>query len=333
MSRILYIGICLLLSLSINAQKTDWVFLKKNNQLLCEIKQLEFGKLRVKGYEMGTVRIEWDAVDSIYSEKDFMIRLKNGTIIESRLDSSWYSNYNHPWESIIEIIPIKDKFINRIEGEVDLGFNYAKSSNILQLNVYGDLTYRNFKNTISLYLNNIATLDKDDDIEESKTKKKDIDLVDDYFLPQNYLVRGLLGFEQNTELGINGRLYTGAGLGKEFLHNQKTWLLFGIGARANREWSTDEINKGYNAEGVFLLEFKQFNFDFPNIDIESNLTFLPNLTDWGRIRTDLDIKAKIEIIEDFFFSVKFYYSLDNQPIDETAEESDWGITTSVGYKF
>jgi hypothetical protein len=328
----LFIIIGLLSVFSVFAQKTDWVFLKKDNQILCEIKQLEFGKLRVKGYEMGTVRIEWDAVDSLWSDKDFMIKLEDGTIIESRLDESWYANYNHPWEEIIEITLLEDQFLNRIEGEVDIGFNYNKSSNIFQLNVSSDLSYHNFKNSTTLFINNLTTLDRDDD-EKDRTKKKDIDLVDDYFLPNNYLIRGIVGFEQNTELGINGRLYSAVGLGKELLHSQQSWLLFGLGARANREWSTDEINKGYSAEGVFLIEFKRFSFDFPEIDIETNLTFLPSLSDWGRIRTDMDVKAKIELIDDFFFSLKFYYSLDNNPIDETAEKSDWGLTTSVGYKF
>ena len=332
MNRIFLIFICLMFFASVQAQKTDWVYVKKNSKILCEIKQLEFGKLRVKGYEMGTVRIEWDAIDSIYSEKQFLIRLEDGTILESRLDSSWYSNYNYPWKSIVEIIPLKDKILSRIEGEVDLGFNYAKSSNILQLNIYGDLTYRNHKNTIGLYFNNISTLDRDDE-GDSKTMKKDIDVLDDYSLPGNYLIRSILGIEQNNESGLDGRIYIGGGLGKEFLHSQKAWLLFGVGARANREWSTNDLNEGYNAEGAFMLEFKRFSFDFPNIDISSSLSILPSLTDWGRVRADVDVKAKIEVIEDFFFSVRYYYTLDNEPVDVSAEKSDWGLTTSVGYNF
>jgi uncharacterized protein DUF481 len=329
---ILFFGLTIFLSKNIVAQKTDWVFLKNGNYLLCEIKQLEFGKLSIKADEMGTIKVEWDAIDSLWSEKDFAMRLQSGTLVLSKLDSSFYEYNNYEWEDIIELTQLNRRFWSQLEGKADVGLNYTKSSDVFQLNVHGSLSYRGLRNTSNLSISNITTIDNAKEA-EGRALKKDLDLSNDYYFSRNILIRALIGFDQNTELGINARIFAGSGIGKEFLHSQNAWLILGAGARGNREWSTDQISDRYSIEGALSLEFKRFSYNTPKMDIGSSFTIFPSFTEWGRVRADLDIRADIEIIADFFLGVKFYYSLDNNPVDETAAKSDWGVTTSIGYNF
>jgi len=58
-----------------------------------------------------------------------------GTISISKVDSLFLSLHQVGLDDIIEIIPIKDRFLRRLSGDLNIGFNYTKSSNILQFNL------------------------------------------------------------------------------------------------------------------------------------------------------------------------------------------------------
>ena len=47
----------------------------------------------------------------------------------------------------------------------------------------------------------------------------------------------------------------------------------------------------------------------------------------------MNIALRRELIDDLTFDISFYGSYDSDPPDETAETSDYGIVTSLGYKF
>ena len=146
------------------------VFLKNGNFITCEIKTLEIGKLKCKTHKIGTVYVEWDGVDSLYSEKEFEIHLKNGSIIYTSFDSTYYKYKLYEWEDMIAIIQNRKNFWKRINGNADLGFSYAKSSDILQLNVDGNVEYNYLRWSASVDLNTLLTIDGD----ETRTDRKNI---------------------------------------------------------------------------------------------------------------------------------------------------------------
>ena len=49
-------------------------------------------------------------------------------------------------------------------------------------------------------------------------------------------------------------------------------------------------------------------------------------------RGNLDVSLRREIISDLFFDISFYESYDSAP-PSGAETTDYGIVTSLGYKF
>jgi hypothetical protein len=71
----------------------------------------------------------------------------------------------------------------------------------------------------------------------------------------------------------------------------------------------------------------------PEIDITAKFLIFPSLTDWGRVRTNLETKLKIEIFKDFFWSFSFFDITDSRPQTEEASKHDYGVTTSLGWKF
>jgi len=312
------------------AQKTDTIHLSNGDRITCEIKELEYGKVRLKTNDLGTIRVEWDAVTSIYSDKMFELRLLDGSIIERTFDTTTYASPIPDFDQIKEISQIRNRFWNRFDGGVDLGFNYTSSNDILQFSIEGDATYRYYRNHLKIKGASLLSIDSDSD----KTRKKELQLSNDHFLNKNNLWRVLMGVEQNTQLGIQQRWYVGGGIVKDFLHTQKAILFTGLGVLANREKSTDDlIDPQSNAEIVGIIEFRKFSFDYPEMDINAQSQLYTGITEWGRFRMETSVSAKIEIINDFFLGLNFYYDFDNQPIDDSAGKNDFRVTTSIGYTF
>ncbi len=59
----------------------------------------------------------------------------------------------------------------------------------------------------------------------------------------------------------------------------------------------------------------------------------PNLTDTGRWRATFDMDFRLELVRDLYWKLNFYSSYDSNPIATGASTSDYGATSSLGYKF
>ena len=82
-----------------------------------------------------------------------------------------------------------------------------------------------------------------------------------------------------------------------------------------------------------MVSWDWFRFDTPELDLSTTFEVIPNLTDTGRVRGELDIELKWEMIEDLFWQLSYYNSYDSDPATAGAEKNDYGVVTSLGYKF
>src|SRR5690606_23367358 len=94
--------------------------------------------------------------------------------------------------------------------------------------------------------------------------------------------------------------------------------------------ASDPVN---SVQAVLSTSFSMFRYDFPETDIGGTLSVLPSLTESGRVRSELDLRARYEFVKDLYFELKVYGSYDSEPPSEDAEKSDYGVTTSLGYSF
>jgi len=320
----------MILGLHVDAQKTDQVFLINGNMITCEIVELEVGKLDCKTDDIGRIKMEWDAIDSIWSDKEFEIHLRNGTIAFSTFDSSYYEYTSYSFEDMIQIVRIKDRFWNRLDGSVDLGFSYAKSSGILQLNLDSKVNYSFYRGEVDL---NLSTLITEDD-NENRTDRGEAKLNYKYFLNRNNFVGFGGGFDRNSELGNNGRYSLGGGIGKNFIYKPRTRLNSTLGVILNQELSTQaESTSTTNAEISGVVTFKKFSYNFPNLDLNSEGKLFASINDFGRIRGEFNVYARIEMFSDFYVKITVYYSFDSRPKDEMASQNDWGTTLNLSYSF
>jgi len=81
------------------------------------------------------------------------------------------------------------------------------------------------------------------------------------------------------------------------------------------------------------VSYEYFKFAVPKKSLRSNLTLFPSITGGGRVRAEFNTNFDIELIQDFFWDMEFYTSYDSKPISRDAETIDYGVNSSLAYKF
>ena len=321
--------ILLMISLVGLAQKTDKVLLKNGDILTGEIKNMKFAKLSYDVDGPGTISIKWEHIVKISSNKTFQVTMQNGDLLITKLDSIFFEQPNVTLDSIIEIVRIQDRFMQRLDGSINLGFNYAKSNSDLQFNFGSSITYRKPRAEVNLRLSSVIS----DNATDTMNKKQDVTL--DYYrkLKRSFYINSLLGWQQNTELGLQSRFILPVAAGKILFNNNHQRLLTGAGLSANLERSSAANNYTGSLEGMLIISFKEFKYSTPKISIDARAAIFPGITDWGRVRMSFNISSRVEIFKDFNVGLTFYDDFDSRPPAGALSKNDFGLNFTIGYEF
>jgi len=219
--------------------------------------------------------------------------------------------------------------MQRLDGSIDLGFNYAKSNSALQFNFNSSITYRKPKAELNFKLNSVIT----DNATDSISRKQDATL--DFYrkLKNRNYVNSLFGWQQNTELGLQNRFILPVVAGKILLNNNHQRLLTGAGLSYNLEESNGSTSYSSSLEGMLIISFKEFKYSTPKLSIDTRLAIFPGLSDWGRVRMGFNLSTKVEIFKDFNVGLNFYDDFDNRPPAGASSKNDYGINFTIGYEF
>src|SRR6187549_281327 len=211
----------LLISLVGLAQKTDKVFLRNGNMLTGEIKSMKFAKLLFDVEGPGEIDVKWEYIVKIESNKTLQITTRNGEVYVTTMDSLFSVVAYAMLDDIVEIVRIKDKFIKRLDGSVNLGFNYAKSSDNAQFTFSSTTTYRKPKAEVTLKLNSVLTHNSSD---TAVSRKQDA-AIDFYKkLKNSWYLNSLFGWQQNSQLGLKSRFILNGSGGKIIVNSNQQRL-------------------------------------------------------------------------------------------------------------
>ena len=278
----------------------------------------------------GIISIKWESVASLKSNRVFEIFLRNGIVVVGSIDSAFFTLYGIVLDDIIEISPIKDKFLRRLSGDMDIGFSYTKSSKILQFNLGTGITYRMPRLELGMKFNSVITNSSGD---SDLTKKQDFTVDVLRYFDNHYYVIGQLGWQQNSELGLSSRYLLNAAGGKELIVDNHNRLLAAGGFSFNTEESIENHSYVGNIDALLIVQYKKFYYSSPKLSLDASFVVYPGLTEWGRVRTELNFKSKIEIVKDFFIGLTFYDNYDSKPPEGAASKNDYGVNFSLGYTF
>jgi putative salt-induced outer membrane protein YdiY len=319
---------------------TDVVIFENGDRLTGELKSLERGKLRFKTDATGTISIEWDKVAYLRSDQNVQVETSGGQRYLGRLMAAQntgtvvVSTAGGSVEldaiTVVMLEPIEERGINRLDGSVTAGYTFAKASSVEQVQFGLDLAARSEFREIRLSASSVQS-----DSEDSEaSQRNNLRLSYVRLRPNQWFGFGNVNFDSNDELNLDLRTSFGAGLGRYLKQTNTVILGVGVGLQVSRENYTDGTEENNDTvEGVLAVNWDWFRYDTPELDLSTSLRIFPNLSDTGRVRGELDIRLKWEIIEDLFWQLSFYDSFDSDPAVDDTPSNDYGITTSLGWQF
>lgn len=318
---------------------TDVVVFINGDRLTGEVKSLERGKLRFKTAATDTISIEWDDVASLKSDQNIQVETENGDRYLGQLGNA--SNARHivvdtrsgqmelEIERIVLMNPIEDKGIERFDGDITAGYNFAKAGEVQQVQFGLELEARSETRIFGLDISSVAT----DSEDNSSSQRHSLDLNYQRLLPDRWLIGGVLRLERNDELQLDLRTSVGFSGGRNVWQTNSSTLSLIGGLQVSRENVSGNESDEDTLEAFATLSWDWFRYDAPELDFSTELQIIPNLTDSGRVRAEFDVSIKWEMIEDLFWELAFYDSFDSDPVVLGAEENDYGVVTSLGWEF
>ncbi len=326
-------------SLPAFSTSTDVVLLKGGDRLTGEIKKLNRGKLTFKTDHLGTVDIEWDEILSLESAASYTIELQDGTEIFGSLTVGAPEGMlrietgQGPVETsmgrILRMTPVKATFWAKLDGSLDLGYNYTSSSRVSQISVDLDVKRRSAFRESQLQASGIVTKNP----EAESTQREDVTFSETWFHQRRWFTRGMGQLQRNEELGLDLRSLVGALEGRHVVQNARSRFDLGAGFALTEEVTVGSGSEGAQVEMVLAALCEVFRYDYPEMDITVSLLVYPGMTQWGGLRAEFDASLQHEIFKDFFVDFDYYDSYDNDPGSAAAERRDYGLVFSVGWKF
>jgi len=319
--------------------KTDVVTLANGDRITGEVKRLERGRLVFSTDDAGTLYLEWDKLASLESKQLVEVTTSDGrrflgslgpapdrsvTIIESNTVSTTLT-----MADVTLITPIGRSFWSKLDGSLDVGFSYTRSSGVAQLNFNSSTVYRRpaFQGRLTASLTQTR---KDDD-----TGRDDRGYLEMAYLRypwRRWFFTSAGRFETNQSLGLDLRSQIGAAAGPRLINSNRAQMVAGAGLVFNNEQGVD-VESSQNVEALFLFQTSYYTYDRPKTNLDISLQYYPSLSDTGRHRMQLDASVKRELFKDLFVSLNGFNTYDSRPPNPTASNNDVGIVWSIGWSY
>lgn len=332
----------LILSVSVRSygQKTDTIYHINGNILTGDLKKLAYGVVSWKMDGMGTISLETPKVNTIKSNKQFEIKLKNGLYYFGSFDTSGMKRhvkivFNNGIEvvkidDIVEVFPIKRNFWLRTNGTFGLGINYSKGSGIATAALSANLNYRKRKSNISFDWDENTTYEAD----TVKSSRVDASFGWQQLISNKWLIGASVGFGQNSELGYRSRYDVQLYGIYDFVYNKwnRFYLAGGLSGQRETPYDTSAITN--DMAGIFSAVWKVYKYTDPKIWVDASVVYIPYITTTGRHRVTVNLNPKISVISNNLkFGFRFYYTYDSKPSSQSAATNDWGINLEISYSF
>ena len=330
------------------AQKTDVVVLINGDRITGEIKSLSRGQLDYKTDDAGRLKIEWDKILRVTSNRYYEVEMSSGVRYFGTLGSSGVdgelvveiaTSDTLPMGRVVHIVPLLGRFVDRLQAFLDVGFSLAKANQNLTLDIDGEVAYRGPKWGASLAANSYVSHS-----ETEGTSRAKVELMGTRYLAMRWNGVSFVSAEENEEEDLDLRATFGLGGAYRITQTNSHELLTGAGAVVTREVYSDTTSAGaladtasLNLEGMLLIVWDVFRLDSPKLNFSTDLTTYPSISSLGRIRAELNVRIKYEVFSDFNVGITFWDSFDNRPPTPEGQEShvsnDHTVTFTVGWSY
>jgi hypothetical protein len=198
------------------AADTDLVVLRNGDRMHGELKALQYGRLEFSTTSMGTVYVEWDKVVEITSPSFFEVEMMDRSRYYGSFEPGAAGTLAVALEGqttalnlglVVRIRPLKSSFWDRIDGSIDLGASYTKSSEIGQGSLSIEVGTRRPQFEFSARFDTTITVQPDE-----PDKARTVGSASYLRLLRNrWYVPATGKLERNTDLGLDLRSSVGGG--------------------------------------------------------------------------------------------------------------------------
>jgi hypothetical protein len=320
------------------AQKTDVITLQNGDRITGEVKRLDRGRVEFSTDDIGTIYLEWDKIATLVSKNIFEVVMSDGRrfLGSLRSDDTGTMSVVGPLGagplSLIDVTGIRQMgtgFWAKLDGSLDIGFSYTRSSTIAQLNLNSTTVYR--RPAFEGRLNASGTITYSEDEDENDDRATAQLTVFRYRGQRGYLGLGG-GVETNDSLGLALRTQAGVTGGARWVNSNQAQVWSGAGVFVNNEQGVD-TDATQNIEAIMSLRSAYFSYDRPRTNLDFSFEYYPSLSDWGRQRVQLDAALKRELWKDFFLAVTVFDSFDSRPPNPDSNKNDVGVVLSFGWTY
>lgn len=338
------LALVLCLSAVLDAQgRTDVVTLGNGDRITGEVIRLERGRLEFKTDDAGTLYLEWDKLASVVAAARLVEVLTTdgrrflGTLGQAPVQEIAVvgpdGTTTLPMPAVTSITPIGTSFWRKVDGSVDVGFSYTRSSGIAQLNLNSETVYRKPASSIRLTASFTGTQqDSNDDGEDERDDRGSIEVSWLRYPWQRWFVTAAGRFETNESLGLELRSQGGGAAGPRLINSNRAQMIVGAGLVVNNERGVD-VEPTENVEGFFFFRSSYFTYDRPKTNVDVGLAYYPSLSSLGRHRLQLDSAVKRELFKDFFVALNVFDTFDSRPPNPEADRNDVGVVLSIGWTY
>jgi hypothetical protein len=327
----------LLLTEIVAASPRDSLIFKNGNSMEGEIKSMDRGVAIIEtDYSDKDFNVEWAKIRYISTESFFMVTFANGITkfgkVQSLSDSTitiinkMGNGLERNIVEIVNLIPIKHGFFDRLYASIDLGWSMTKANNLRQLTSRSNIGYREKTWSTDASFNSLFS--QQDSVEKTSRSEGAINFR--YNLPKRWYSIATISLLSNTEQKLDLRMNAQLGMGKFLIRTNNMYWGAKLGVNKNTEQYFDETSAQSSWEGYVGTELNLF--DIGDLNLLTDLMAYPGITEKGRIRSDLSFDLKYDLPYDLYIKIGTTVNYDNHPT-EGASTTDYVIQTGFGWEW
>ncbi|WP_063850703.1 DUF481 domain-containing protein [Flammeovirga sp. SJP92] len=310
-----------------------------------EIKSMDRGVVEIEtDYSDSNFKIEWEGIQSMVCNTDFMVTLSNGRRISGKVVSEGPESLQivsdeegtidvNP-DDIVNLKSVEKSFLSKLSASIDVGYSYTKANNLSQLNGSAFIGYNTKRWALSLSLNSLRSTQ--DNV--AAIERNDGTLTGNYFLPYGFYGTVDFRYLTNTEQSINLRTTSSLGVGKYIIHTNTAYWGFSTGASFLNESFTqtvdengDPFTKPSNNSAEWYIGTEVNLFDTGDLSFNTNARGSRTLTGEDRWRADVGANIKYDLPYDFYIKAGYNMNYDSQPA-EVGKEVDYQYSFGFGWE-
>ena len=355
--------------------KTDLITVVNGDQITGAVNAMSAGKLSVSTSYAGTVNIKWREIKQIESRYLYEIRLDDGERIYGRFTTNTTENqltlrvsgqYRQvDIDDIVEVRSIEEELADKLDLQLSSTITADPDNKTLVLFASGTYDVRGGRTNFSARVDDTRNTQND---KTTSSNASSLQISREFWrergTAQSFRVLNVR-YDTNDELNIDHRGSLGFGLGRYLINDLGHELGVSAGVQATQEWrgrcddqvtsnsalatawSDDDIEDEDEdkprkslercADAELFLNFKWHLYSFQKRDMDIFVTgaTYPSLTDWGRVRGDLNLIINWELFNNFYWTVNLRTEVDNagDREDDSYGNSDYTLSTGVSWKY